>query len=247
MRIFGTTDTGITRVNNEDSFYVSLSSIGVFDQLMIVCDGMGGHSYGEVASQTAVDTVVNFFKNAPMDNPIYLIDQAMSLANLNVRKVADEKRSYGMGTTMVLAGIIGDHVYAANVGDSRLYLLNIRKNTMEQISEDHSFVEEQVRRGLLQRNTKEYEAQKHVITRAIGIYAEVLVDHFDFPLFPDSVLLLATDGLTNMVDDIVIKNLALDTTFNLKKRVETLIKKANDNGGKDNITVVLAESEDVTC
>lgn len=243
MKIHGMTDTGVRRKNNEDSFYISSGPVGMFDALVIVADGMGGHSYGEVASQTAVDVIVRTIQNAPKDNPAWIIEQAASLANLEVWKKSEMLKSSGMGTTMVLAAIADDTAYVANIGDSRLYLIDGNNNSIRQITHDHSYVEEMVAKGLLERGSELYERQKNVITRAIGIYSEVETDQFEVELEKGQYLLLCSDGLSNMVNDIVIKNLVLDDGFTLKQRVESLIREANNKGGRDNITVALIEAD----
>jgi len=245
LKVYGKTDPGKVRRNNEDSFFVSEGSVGIFDQLMIVADGMGGHLLGEVASQTAVQTFANFVNEAPADSPAYIMESACYAANLEVRKISEKRKTYGMGTTLVAAGIVNDRVYIANIGDSRLYFLDGDGSTMRQITRDHSFVEEQVEKGLMERGSEEYERQKNIITRAVGIYSEVEPDIFEFVLHKNRYLLLCSDGLSNMVEDSVIKSLALDEDLSLKKRVESLVNVANNNGGKDNITVVLYCSDEV--
>ena len=248
IRIAGRTDTGILRTNNEDAFFISTEPVGIFDALIVVCDGMGGHSFGEVASRVCIEAVVEDLLSEPVDNPLLIIEQAVSMANLAVRKESERRGGTDiMGTTLVLAGIIGDRVYAANIGDSRLYLIGGKDYTITQISKDHTFVEEQVERGLLERDSEEYEKQKNMITRAVGVYAEVEADLYELTLSDDQYLLLCTDGLTNMVSDLLIKNLALDISFDLEKRVETLTALANRNGGRDNITVVLAHYLEEAC
>ncbi|MBQ6550798.1 MAG: Stp1/IreP family PP2C-type Ser/Thr phosphatase [Lachnospiraceae bacterium] len=245
MRILGRTDIGLKRKNNEDTFFISESPVGIFDAFMIVADGMGGYSYGEVASGRCVDTIVNYIRTAPVDFPQMLLRRAIEAANTRVRKEAHSLMSYGMGTTCVAAGLINGHIYAANIGDSRLYLINANDFSMKQITKDHSFVEEQVANGMMTRGSEEYESQKNVITRAVGIYERVEPDLFDFDLNDGDYLLLCSDGLTNMVNDVVIKNLILDDSFTLERRLDSLIDNANKNGGKDNITVVLLEKDEV--
>ena len=240
FKIYGKTDLGIVRSVNEDAFFYSASPVGIFDALLAVCDGMGGHSYGEVASSLCIRTAVEDIAEEPLDMPSVILDQAVSAANLAVRKESEKRRCYEMGTTLVLAGISGSRVFAANVGDSRLYLIDGNDQTITQVTKDHSYVEEQVERGLLERGSYEYNCQKNMITRAIGVYAEVEADQFSFELRDNQYLLLCSDGLSNMVPDTVIKNLVLDDLFDLKRRVESLIRAANSAGGTDNITAVLA-------
>lgn len=243
MKAAGRTDSGLRRDNNEDALYVSKEPVGIFDMLLIVADGMGGHSYGEVASTTALSTVLSFIKTSPVDTPFHILDQAISLSNLEVRKAAEKLHSYQMGTTLVIVGIIGRHCYVASVGDSRAYLLNEKHNTLRQITTDHTTAEEMVKRGLLIRGSVEYKEKVHELTRAIGPYSETYADFFDFPLFPGDILLTCSDGLYNMLDAKTIRLLASDNSFDLKKRVDTLIDEANRRGGLDNITVAIGDPE----
>ena len=165
-------------------------------------------------------------------------------ANLDVRKYSEANDGIDLGTTLVICGIISGHAYVANVGDSRLYLLNRYAYSIRQITKDHSYVEEMVARGLMTRNSEEYMRQKSVITRAVGFFPETEPDLFDFSLEEGDMILLCSDGLTNMLKNVVIKYLALDDSFTLERRVDTLIDEANHMGGRDNITVILAERED---
>ncbi len=245
MNIYGMTDKGMVRKNNEDSFFLTSGSLGPYDAFMIVCDGMGGHKFGEVASSTAVHAMVDAVSGEPDESPAYMMEQGVSIANLEVRKASEEHRSYGMGTTLVAAGIAGETAYVANVGDSRLYLLNKTENSMLQVTHDHSYVEEQVARGLLERDSEEYNRQKNVITRAIGVYSEVEADQFEIDLQPGDYLLLCSDGLTNMVSDAEIQETVLDESRSLRERVRALVDAANNYGGRDNVTVVLYSTEEV--
>ena len=135
--------------------------------------------------------------------------------------------------------------YVVNVGDSRLYLLNKRENSILQVTHDHSYVEEQVARGLIERGSEEYNRQKNVITRAVGVYSEVEADQFEIDLRKGDYLLLCSDGLTNMVGDDEIKGIVLDESRSLEERVGALVDAANHYGGTDNITVVLYNTEEV--
>ena len=145
MNVSGRTDVGKKRERNEDCFFVSEGQVGIFERLLVLADGMGGHSYGEVAAETAVKTTVQYLSNAPMDFPEAILQDAVAEANLEVHQKADDKHASLMGTTLVIAGIINGYAYVANVGDSRLYIINSIKNTITQITRDHSYVEEMVR------------------------------------------------------------------------------------------------------
>jgi protein phosphatase len=144
-----------------------------------------------------------------------------------------------MGTTLVAAVIVDNTLYVANVGDSRLYLL---RDNLEQITRDHSLVEEMVALGKMERGSEEYRSQKNVITRAVGILPTVDVDMFDIPLQECDYILMCSDGLTNMVSDEEICKI-LQTTDLLEEQTDNLIRKANENGGLDNIAVVLVEPQ----
>jgi len=244
LSISGRSDTGRKRKNNEDSFFFSEEPIGIFDRIMIVCDGMGGHSFGEVASSVCVQTVTDSIRNDTDSSPVFVLEQAINSANLEVRKESDRLRSYGMGTTLVMAAIQDSTAYIANIGDSRLYLINRGDRSITQITRDHSLVEEQVAKGLLDRGSSLYTSQKNVITRAIGVYSEPDPDFFEVEMNGNTVLLLCSDGLTNMVEPDEILKIVLNESFSLRQRVLLLIDAANRNGGTDNITVILADENE---
>ena len=240
---FGKTDKGRKRTNNEDSFFLA-APFGMFDAFMAVADGMGGHSYGEVASSLAISVIVDYLQNAPVNMPGYLLEQAIEQANREVYKKSVELETMGMGTTIVLAAAVGRDIFIANVGDSRAYYVDPKKYTIKQITKDHSYVEEMVEKGLMKRGSEEYERSKNVITRAVGTLPKVRTDLFEQRMRRGSYLLLCTDGLSSMVQDIIIKNLILDETFPMERKVDSLIYTANERGGKDNITVVLYQAEE---
>ncbi|MBQ6036933.1 MAG: Stp1/IreP family PP2C-type Ser/Thr phosphatase [Lachnospiraceae bacterium] len=240
---FGKTDKGRKRTNNEDSFFLA-APFGMFDAFMAVADGMGGHSYGEVASSLAISVIVDYLQNAPVNMPGYLLEQAIEKANREVYKKSVELETMGMGTTIVLAAAVGRDIFIANVGDSRAYYVDPKKYTIKQITKDHSYVEEMVEKGLMKRGSEEYERSKNVITRAVGTLPKVRTDLFEQRMRRGSYLLLCTDGLSSMVQDIIIKNLILDETFPMERKVDSLIYTANERGGKDNITVVLYQAEE---
>ena len=173
-------------------------------------------------------------------NPIKIIRNAVEEAN---RKVLEEAKKHkemeGMGTTMVLVTVIDDYAYVANVGDSRLYLI---EDQILQITKDHSLVEEMVRRGLITREEAKTHPDKNIITRVLGIGSEIEVDFFDIHLKENSTLLLCSDGLSNMVSDEDIWRIA-NTSRDLRETGMRLVSLANENGGKDNIAVVLVQPD----
>jgi len=240
----GLSDVGRVRASNEDSFGYD-EQLGIF----VVCDGMGGHAAGEIASQIAVDTVLAYFredqpsvtKKAPADDtPLgaRLLAEAVKKANDAILGYADaHKNTSGMGTTLVAARFAEGNVSIANVGDSRIYLL--RDGELHQLTEDHSLVMEQVRRGMLTLEQAKHSSAQNIITRALGTDDATLPDLGEFPAQAGDVLLLATDGVLRHVEDDVIRDILMQIT-SLKAACATLIDAANEGGGDDNSTCVLA-------
>lgn len=240
MKAYGKTDIGSVRKMNQDYIFYSETPVGNLPNLFIVADGMGGHKAGDVASRTAVETFVDFVRKSNVQNPISLIEEGIHLANTTVFHKSNEDENYsGMGTTMVVAVVSEKTIYIANVGDSRLYLID---DTIRQITRDHSLVEEMVNLGELKRSEARHHAKKNVITRAIGGFNEVVPDFFEVEYQPGNRILLCSDGLTNMVDDSMIRRIVLNNQ-SVKSAVEGLIAEANRNGGKDNISAVLVQTQ----
>ncbi len=223
---------------NQDFVYASDQPVGSLSNLYIVADGMGGHNAGDLASRTTVETVVDYIEGAKEKRPIPLLDAAIQAANQKVIEISlTDKSLEGMGTTVVAATVQDGCLYVANVGDSRLYLLD---HQIEQITRDHSLVEEMVRAGEIKREEARHHEKKNVITRAVGVEKKLRIDFFDVALNPGDRFLLCSDGLTNMVDDEDMLRLVSRET-SLEAAALKLVAAANRNGGKDNISVVLAE------
>ncbi|MCM1124181.1 MAG: Stp1/IreP family PP2C-type Ser/Thr phosphatase [Ruminococcus flavefaciens] len=238
LRAYAITDIGQKRQLNQDFIYLSETPIGNLPNVFIVADGMGGHNAGDYASRYAVETVVEEIGTSFEKNPVKILGRAIEKANAHIRERAREEAAYnGMGTTMVAATCMGRYLEVANVGDSRLYVVNDR---IEQITQDHSLVEEMVRMGGIDRASARNHPDKNIITRAIGARDYVEADFFNLELQPGDMVLLCSDGLTNMVDDEMIRQI-LTGGGSLKERAETLVQMANDNGGKDNISVIVVE------
>ena len=240
MKSYSVTDVGQKRQVNQDYVYASEEPVGNLPNLFVVADGMGGHNAGDFASSFAVQTLVHTIQEDENQNPIKIIRNAVEEAN---RKVLEESKLHvemsGMGTTMVLVTIIDDYAYVANVGDSRLYLI---EDQILQITKDHSLVQEMVRRGLITKEEAREHPDKNIITRVLGIGPEVEVDFFDIHLKDNSILLLCSDGLSNMVSDEDIWRI-VNTSRELKEAGMRLVSLANENGGKDNIAVVLVQPD----
>ena len=238
MKTYSITDIGKRRSANQDFVYASDQPVGNLSNMLIVADGMGGHNAGDLASRYTVESMVDYIEKAVEKRPIPLLAEAIHHANeLVVEKAKSDKALEGMGTTVVAATVQENYLYVANVGDSRLYLID---QEIEQITRDHSLVEEMIRVGELQRKDAKSHPDRNIITRAVGVRTPVKIDFFDIKLEPGDVILLCSDGLTNMVEDEDIRRIVKKSS-SLKEAAQRLVTEANKNGGKDNISVVLAE------
>ncbi len=233
------THIGRRRDMNQDYMYTSTTPVGSLPNLFVVADGMGGHNAGEYASRFTVDKMVEVISQNRQQEPVAAMKEALTEANSQLLEEAgaDPSKS-GMGTTVVAATVIGDLLHVANIGDSRLYVID--HEAIRQITRDHSLVEEMVRLGEMDKAAAKVHPDKNIITRAIGVTRELAVDFFEVELRPGDMILLCSDGLTNMVEDEEIKEIVLEQK-NIVEKAEKLINTANENGGKDNITVVLIE------
>lgn len=238
MKAFALTDVGQRRKINQDCVYASVEPVGNLPNLFIVADGMGGHKAGDFASRFAVNAVRESIGASQETNPIKLIRDAIELANRGILRESDEHEEMrGMGTTIVVTTIIDRYAYTANVGDSRLYLLG---DTLNQITKDHSLVEEMVRLGEITEAEARNHPDKNIITRAVGATSNVDIDFFDYKVGPGGIILMCSDGLSNMVEDEEIRRI-LRRTISIEEKARVLVETANENGGKDNIAVILVE------
>lgn len=238
MKAFAMTDVGKNRVTNQDYVYSSADAVGNLPNVFIVADGMGGHKAGDVASVTAVDTVLNSIKKSNKKDVISIISEAIDVANDTLFfKASNNEEWKGMGTTLVIATIVNDTLYVANVGDSRLYLLD---EEIRQITRDHSYVEEMISIGEINKSEARTHEKKNIITRAIGVESKTTADFFEVQFTTGDMILMCSDGLTNMVEDKEIYT-TVKNSKNIEEAVHKLIDLANENGGKDNIAVLVAE------
>jgi serine/threonine protein phosphatase PrpC len=237
------TDTGRSRPHNEDcvDFFVPPDSQQLAQKgaIYLAADGMGGHSAGEVASHTAVDLVRgHYYSDTTHDVGTSLV-RAFRLANRAIYEQAQSDPSKsGMGTTLVAAVVLGRKVYIANIGDSRAYLINERGIT--QITEDHSWVAEQMRAGLLTKEEARRHPQRNVVTRALGSKPSVDIDLFEGEIHEGDVLLLCSDGLTGYVEDPELASIAME--HRPEQAAQLLVDQANARGGSDNISVVVVST-----
>lgn len=245
LTAFGQTDVGQVRPHNEDAILLEPSL-----QLYAVADGMGGHKGGEFASRICLDTMRDYLQmaargHAPLvgeadavhSETANLLGSAVRFANRAVFEASFSKPEWrGMGTTIVALTVAGNRVAIAHVGDSRAYLL--RQGTFKQITEDHSWIEEQVRAGLMSRDEALFAKGRNVLTRAIGQEEAVQVDLDELELQAGDSLLLCSDGLFGMVADEEIAAL-IGVARNPEEACRELVACANGRGGRDNISVIL--------
>ncbi len=246
MRFVGLTDVGQKRTENEDRF-VCDDGAG----FAVLADGMGGRLYGEVASDMAVEILGGHIRKdfpasvrrmAPADQAAAarnLLDEWIRDVNLRIwRRGQEDERFRDMGTTLVAMVDLGRHVLVAHVGDSRCY--RSRKGNLEQLTEDHSLVNSQVKEGRLTVDEARESSQKNIITRAVGTAPAVKADFILLDLEQDDRFLMCSDGLSDMVVDERLGRI-LGGPLSLDAMTKTMVKEANENGGRDNITAIVAE------
>lgn len=238
LKTFSLTDIGKKRKLNQDYVYTSERPVGNLPNVFIVADGMGGHNAGDYASKFTVETMIKEIESSFEVNPEKILAKAIETANEKLIAAASENESLeGMGTTVVAATCMGKYLRVANVGDSRLYVVGEK---ITQITRDHSLVEEMVRMGGIDRAAARNHPDKNIITRAVGATNKVEVDFFNVELAEKDIVLMCSDGLTNMLEDEEIR-MILNGQRDIVEKAEELVKAANLNGGKDNIAVVLIE------
>ena len=247
LRCVGVTDTGRVREHNEDTIGTD-ADVG----LVVLADGMGGYKSGEVASGIAVRTLLGLIKEAVerqdlsipdpetgQGRPGILLRDAIQRANKIIYQTArTQPNCEGMGTTVVAGLFFDDKITIAHVGDSRMYRL--RDNRIEQVTQDHSLMQELVARGFYTPEEAARAAAKNFVTRALGVEPVVEVEVTEIPVVKDDLFLLCSDGLSDMVEDDDIQLTASTFGANLETLAKQLVLLGNENGGRDNISVVLA-------
>ncbi len=239
MNTFSITDTGRLRTSNQDQVFCGENEIGSFPNLFLVADGMGGHKAGDTASKMCVEAVVDQIRLSKKKTPVSVFEEAVKRANRRIYDVAQEHfELQGMGTTLVGTTIAQDTAFIVNVGDSRLYHL---RDELRQITVDHSLVEEMVQSGEIQKEEMRTHPNKNIITRALGTNAHVRTDCFEIEVKTGDVLLLCSDGLTNMLEDYQIETILRENSDSMEQAGKDLVNQANEAGGKDNISVILIQ------
>ena len=211
MKVYSATDVGQKRKMNQDYVFTSEDAVGNLPNLFVVADGMGGHNAGDFASSHAVEILVDEIRKDADYNPVKVIRHAIETANTEIIEQAQKDEGLrGMGTTMVVSTIVGQYAYVANVGDSRLYVV---QGQIQQITKDHSLVQEMVRLGEISPEEARNHRDKNIITRALGAEKTVDIDFFDLKLEAGDTILMCSDGLSNMVDDRKMEEIILVEPF----------------------------------
>ena len=243
MRIFAKSDIGKARDINQDSYYVSKPSENV--GLFILADGMGGYNGGEIASKLAILSAKNYIEDnfATIEHDketiLKLIGNAIEYANMVVYEKAKEDRELeGMGTTIEVCLIYNNRAYIGHIGDSRIY--RIRKDFFRKLTTDHSYVQKLVKEGKISKDEASNHPKKNMLTKALGCTSFAEPDLMVKGFQKDDIIIMTSDGLTNMVSDIDIFN---TTKLDIKSCTEKLIHMANDAGGLDNITIIVISND----
>ena len=245
MQAAAKTDVGVMRQMNQDYCYASTGRLGLLPNLFIVADGMGGHNAGDFASRFCVEKFVELIRNAGTGvvSKLSFLENAIRETNEQlIIKATENPELEGMGTTFVMATVSEkNEMDVLNIGDSRLYLID---SEIHQITEDHSLVMEMVKNGEIKKEEARFHPKKNVVTRAISAIGVVIPDMFRVPVRKDDIILLCSDGLSNMVADNEIYDIINENRDDLNQCAEILVERANRNGGRDNITVVLIKIEE---
>ena len=248
LEIVVKTDSGRVRGHNEDAVFAN-PNLGI----VILADGMGGYNAGEVASGMATTVLASELESAFATTPPHALDRGsgksyahaclrdkIASTNLAIHAASESQMQLaGMGTTLVAALFHDNQVTVAHVGDSRLYRL--RGDELSVVTRDHSLLQEQIDSGLISREDARYSQNRNLVTRALGVDPVVEAEINDYPVFPGDIYLLCSDGLNDMVEDEEIQLTLQTLSANLELAATQLIEMANDNGGRDNVSVILVK------
>ncbi len=239
---YAKSDKGKVREINQDYYYISTSLDEV--QLYILADGMGGYNGGEIASSLAVETAKKYVENnfkeieKDIDSIIQLLGSSIEYANMVVyEKSKENPELQGMGTTLEICLVYNNKVYIGHVGDSRIY--RIRKQFIRKLTQDHSYVQKLVKEGTITKEQAEHHPQKNMLMKALGCNAFVEPDVMVKGFLKDDILIICSDGLSNLVDQQTMYEMA---SKNMEQATKDLVKLANERGGYDNITVVIVKN-----
>ena len=242
IKAYAKSDVGKVGEINEDAFYISNSLDEV--QLYMLADGMGGYNGGEIASKLAIQSAKNYIENnfkeieKDKDSIIQLIGSSIEYANMVVyEKAKENKELSGMGTTLEICLIYNNRAFIGHVGDSRIY--RIRKEFMRKLTQDHSYVQKLVKDGTITQEEAAHHPQKNMLMKALGCNAFVEPDVMVKGFLKDDILIMNSDGLTNLVSQ---EEMFKEAKKNIEQATKNLVQMANDNGGYDNITVIIIKN-----
>ena len=236
MGTYGESKIGLVRKVNEDSYYISADQ-----DVLAVADGMGGYVGGEIASKTAVKAIAYYFDNYTFTAPVQL-EKAVQYANSCIlSKTMIDPSLKGMGTTVSLVTLSGERAFLAHVGDSRIYLYH--DHELQQISKDHTIVQVLMEKGKITEEEAKDHPKRHVLTRAVGVDRNLLVDSGIFQIQHGDRLLLCSDGLTSFVSQEELCEALGNTALSEREIINTLFDRVYENGAKDNVTAVLKTVE----
>lgn len=245
MKAFGVSDIGLVRKKNEDAFYIQKTYEKNKPFVCIIADGMGGHKAGDVASKMSISLILDYIEknmkqhNNDINDFALFLKEAFIYTNKNVYANSFTNKDYqGMGTTLIVCFFMDDNIVIGHVGDSRVYF--IKDKNITKVTTDHSYVAELIKNGTIKPEEAYKHPQKNMITRAIGTGEEIDVDISICNLKYEDYIIMCTDGLSNMLSDIEIKDTVLQKV-SLKEKCNELIRLAKDNGGLDNITAIIIE------
>lgn len=234
MKVVALSNTGLVRLKNEDNYLVD-EALG----LLLICDGMGGHNGGDVASRIAVETIEKEYRNSSITQTGQKLVEALKKANIAIFNQAQKEPSlHGMGTTATAAVISEKTMEIAHIGDSRLYI--IRSGSMRKATRDHTLAEQFLADGLLKPEEMRSNPYNHILTRALGVEEDVSIDHYQESLEADDIIMLCSDGLSDLVSEEEMLVVLGDGSLNLNQAAQGLIEKALNYGGSDNITIILS-------
>jgi serine/threonine protein phosphatase PrpC len=234
------TDRGLKRQLNEDNCNILVDYPGI-PVCFVIADGMGGHQCGEVASKQAVDSVCDRLLRSDWSSEDIpeILRSIITSVNDEIYKFSMlDASTQGMGTTLIITVFKDGKLYIGHVGDSRVYL--IRENTIEKVTWDHSFIEEMLKNGSITKDEAFNHPKKNLITRAVGCEPDLQVDTYEIDVKENDIVLLCTDGLTNMIAEDEILDIIINTE-DPQVACDTLIQNANNKGGEDNVTVIIGK------
>lgn len=241
MTSFHVSVVGPVRQSNQDAVYASDEALGALKNFYMVADGMGGHRGGGYASHYVAERLVELLKMDQRGDAIPAFSDAIRTVNLELfQKASSDDGLRGMGTTLVAASVEEGNLYVANVGDSRLYISGV--SGLRQVTRDHSWVEEMVAQGKIERGSELFRQNKNVITRAVGVRDTVTPDFFEIELKAGDRILLCSDGLSNMVSDEEIQS-RIRSSRGCREAAGALLEAGLAGGGMDNISIVIIDPE----